>query len=445
MKQRCMTEKKLISDPERIELRSEEVKEILSRPPSWLVRWGTGMFFAVIAVLLLASWLLKYPEVVKDARIIITTQNPPAPVVPRASGPLVSLFVNDRQQVEMGHVLAVVENPADFRQVMELKKSLEVFSRSTGENILRSYNFPVALQFGEIQTEFATFMKSVADIKHFYTLRFHEKKIESYRNEAEGHRRHLGILKQQQQILGSERELVYRQYKRDSSLFTNAVISEAEYERVKSSLLKKDQELEQSGVQVSSVEITLLQLEQLILQTDLDYRNSLNQLQLNFNEALEKLNGQIAWWEQKYVLRATAAGVVGFSEYWSPGQQVKEGVAVFVVVPDKEGELIGRVSLPMARSGKVKTGQKVLVKLANFPHMEYGMLKGKVASVSLVPAQDQYVVEVVFPEGMKTNYGIELPFSQEMQGTAEIITEDMRLIQRILNPVRSVIQRNKAI
>lgn len=440
-----MTERKLIDDPERIELRSEEVKEILSRPPAWLVRWGTVMFFMVIAVMLLVSWLLKYPEVVKNTRIILTTQNPPAPVVPRSGGPLVSLLVNDRQQVEAGQVLAVIENPASYRQVMELKKTLENFSLSTGENVIRNYNFPGAAQLGEIQPDFASFMKSVADLKHFYNLRFHEKKIESYRNEAEGHRKHLGILRQQQQLLNNERDLVYRQYKRDSSLYSSAVISESEYEKVKTTLLKKDQELEQSGVMISTVEITLLQLEQMILHTELDYRNSLNQLQLNFSEALERLTGQISWWEQKYVLKATTSGMVGFSEYWSPGQQVREGVAVFVVVPGTEGELLGRVSLPLAGSGKVKTGQKVLVKLANYPHMEYGMLTGRISSVSLVPAQDQYIVEVVFPEGMKTNYGMDLPFSQEMQGTAEIITEDLRLIQRILNPVRSVLRRNKTI
>lgn len=440
-----MTDKKLIQDPEKIELRSDEVKEILSRPPAWLVRWGTTMFFTVLAVLILISWLLKYPEVVRNTRIVLTTQNPPSLIVPRSSGTLVALLVSDRQNVAQGEILSVIENPADYMHVLELKKSLAVFQKGFDEKSIRNYNFLSNAKLGELQPEFAALMKSMTDLKHFYGLRFHEKKIESFRNEASGHTKHLEILKQQRGLLKNERDLVYKQFKRDSALYQKGVISESAFEMVKAELLKKDQDMEQSSVNTSSVEIKLLQLEQSVLQMELDYRNSLNQLQLSFSEAYEKISGQISWWEQKYVLRATTSGIVGFSEYWSPGQQVREGLAVFVVVPLNEGELLGRLSLPLARSGKVKAGQKVLVKLANFPHMEYGMLTGRVLSVSLVPSQDQYMVEVIFPEGMRTNYGMELPFSQEMQGTAEIITEDLRLIQRILNPIRSVIQRNRTI
>lgn len=439
-----MSEKKLIDDPSHIELRSEEIKEILSRPPAWLVRWGTTMFFIILFVFLIVSWLLKYPEVV-DARIVITTQNPPSFIVPRISGPLVALFVNDRQNVTQGDMLAVIENPADYRHVIELKNILQRIQRRFDEKLIKGINFQKISKLGEFQPEFAAFQKSISDFEHFYNLKFHEKKIESFRKESSRHLNHLNILKYQRELLKTERELVYKQFKRDSALLARGVIAESAFEKISSDLLKKDQELEQAGLNTSSVEITLSQLEQTILQMELDYRNTLNQLNLTFSETWEKLNGQIALWEQKYVLKATSTGIVGFSEYWSPGQQVKEGVAVFVIVDENEGELLGRLSLPLVRSGKVKPGQKVLVKLANYPHMEYGMLSGGVLSVSLVPSQDQYMVEVIFPDGMLTNYGLELPFSQEMQGTAEIITEDLRLIQRIFNPVRSAIKRNRSI
>ena len=53
---------------------------------------------------------------------------------------------------------------------------------------------------------------------------------------------------------------------------------------------------------------------------------------------------------------------------------------------------------------------------------------------------ENYVVEVTLPQDMKTNYNIALKFSQEMQGTAEIITEDLRLIERFFNPVKSLLK-----
>ena len=72
--------------------------------------------------------------------------------------------------------------------------------------------------------------------------------------------------------------------------------------------------------------------------------------------------------------------------------------------------------------------------------MEFGFIKGTVKSISLIPNNENYIVEVEMPQDMKTNYDIPLKFSQEMKGSAEIITDDLRLIQRFLNPVKSLLK-----
>ncbi len=71
------------------------------------------------------------------------------------------------------------------------------------------------------------------------------------------------------------------------------------------------------------------------------------------------------------------------------------------------------------------------------------MLKGEVRSISLLPSGDEYIIEISLTEGLKTLYGINLKFTQKMQGTAEIITEDVRLLQKIINPFRYLVSRNK--
>jgi HlyD family secretion protein len=97
----------------------------------------------------------------------------------------------------------------------------------------------------------------------------------------------------------------------------------------------------------------------------------------------------------------------------------------------------------MERSGKVKKGLLVNIKLSGYPYLEYGMVRGIVKSKSLVPASDAYVIEIELPEGLTTLYGTKLDFTQNMQGTAEIITENIRLLQKIVNPFRSMISKNK--
>ena len=51
-------------------------------------------------------------------------------------------------------------------------------------------------------------------------------------------------------------------------------------------------------------------------------------------------------------------------------------------------------------------------------------------------------LQVEFPNGLKTNYGKKLEFGQEMQGSAEIITDDIRLIERFFNPIKALLKKN---
>jgi HlyD family secretion protein len=130
------------------------------------------------------------------------------------------------------------------------------------------------------------------------------------------------------------------------------------------------------------------------------------------------------------------------TNYWQQNQNINIGDILLTVVPDEDVHIIGKIFLPLEGAGKVKEGQMVNVKFANYPHMEYGMVRVEITNISLVPVTQNntlgYILEVYFPNGLVTNYGKELAFGQHMQGTAEIITEDLRLLDRFLNPIRSL-------
>jgi HlyD family secretion protein len=74
--------------------------------------------------------------------------------------------------------------------------------------------------------------------------------------------------------------------------------------------------------------------------------------------------------------------------------------------------------------------------------MEYGSLQGKVETISMVSDQEFYSVEISFPDGLVTTYHKDLEFSQGMTGQAEIITDELSLLVRIVNPLRSILRRN---
>ena len=62
------------------------------------------------------------------------------------------------------------------------------------------------------------------------------------------------------------------------------------------------------------------------------------------------------------------------------------------------------------------------------------------SSVSLVPSENNYMVEIVFPDGLITNYGKKLPVFYEMKATAEIVTDDLRLIERFFQPLKKILK-----
>ena len=125
---------------------------------------------------------------------------------------------------------------------------------------------------------------------------------------------------------------------------------------------------------------------------------------------------------------------------------MKAGEVLVTVVPDDQIRVIGKILLPPHGAGKVQVGQAVNVKLDNYPYMEYGMLKASIRSISLVPVQHPdgtrvYSLEVAFPAPLVTTSRKQLSFTHEMTGTAEIITEDLRLLDRFWKPVKSLFVR----
>ena len=69
------------------------------------------------------------------------------------------------------------------------------------------------------------------------------------------------------------------------------------------------------------------------------------------------------------------------------------------------------------------------------------MLNGKIKNVSLIPDKEGlYLVDVKLPKKLITSYNKEIVFKQEMRGTVEIITEDLRLIERFFYQFREVLK-----
>ncbi len=424
-----------------IQLRSEEVQEILGQIPSRILRYGITVIISVVLIILVASFFFTYPDIL-TADVEVVSANPPASIVANATGNLTHIYVADSQLVCMGQSLAVIKNPANTKQIEWLSKQIDKHKTLDTATIYIIAQWPDTLVLGDVQSLYASFLNAAKEYKQFVQLDYYQRKIASLQAQKVELRKYWENMKRQAALKEQDFALTKKQYHRDSLLYLQDVISQVELEQSKQSLLQSKLSEESAQSVVTNTFIQIQDLEQQIQDLRIeeinqrqDYSSTLRELRIN-------LKNQLNTWYDTYMLVSPMDGVVAFNSIWGNNQFVQSGEQVFVIVPEKRSQLIGRISLASEGAGKVAPGQQVNVKFSNFPYQEFGMVSARVSSISLVPTEQNYVVEINMPDSLITNYGYVLPFTQNMPGTGEIITEDLPLIVRLFNPLKAIFKQH---
>lgn len=424
----------------KVELHRKELEDMLGRVPGWITRNGMILFVFLFALLLYGSWLFKYPDK-RKARIVVTSVNPPAELRARTSGKITGLFVEDNEQVSSGEVLAMIENPATYEDVVKLKKSLAFLDSIPLDEASEELTELSNVNLGTIQVNYSLFLKAYRDFMEFRRISYHQRKIATLRNELEQQRAYTRSLSERSIIQEEAYGVVSRQYNRDASLYEEDVISEADLEESRKSMLVERDKYQEIISQMAENNISMAQTQNQIVDLELKQQEEESGMINILQESYNNLKASITSWEQTYLLMAPVNGSVTFTRFWSENQNVQLGEKVLTVIPAESGSVIGKISLPLAGAGKVDVGDQVNIQFDNYPYLDYGMVKGYVSNISEVSDDDFYTVEVELPDGLTSFYNYPIPFSQNMQGNAEILTDKKRLLIRVLNPIRSALSR----
>ncbi len=425
---------------DKIQLRSEEVQEILTKVPHWMIRWGSVLFLALLVMLLAISWFVKYPDII-TTQALVTTQIPPQKIYAKTTGKLDSILVKDNQKVQENQALAIIENTANFSDVFFLKSIIDTLSVRK-----KDFHFPFdklpALFLGEMETDFALFENAYMQ----YVL---NKKLQPFSNEATANRISISELKRrlqstlaQKDLYQSELTFKKKDIERYKTLFEKGVISAQEYESKQQAYLQAERNYKNMSLSVSQIREAISNAKKISRGTEINKTREDIILLKNLIQSFNQLKKSIKDWELRYVLQSKINGEVSFLNYWNKNQTVKQGNLVFTIIPTKNSFFIAKLKAPVQNSGKIKIGQSVNIKLQNYPETEFGMLRGTITNISLVPNKDGfYLIDVSLPNKLITSYNKEIAFKQEMRGTAEIITEDLRLIERFFYQFRSILNR----
>lgn len=422
---------------EELNLRSEEVQEILSTPPAWIVRWGITLIFMFTIIILILSFIIKYPDFV-TAKIIVTTEKPTEKVVNRYSGALDGIYIQNGDTVEVGQRLATIRNTANTEDVYFLKAILDTLSM-TSERFVFPVDLTSNLVLGDIETTYINFEKNYVD----YMLL---KELDPYTNQLSGNRRSLVEIKlrlrdhiRQKRVLEQEYELEKRDLERHEQLFNKGVISQQEYEAKRLEFLQMEKNISSMAISISQMREAISSAGQTLKNTQINQQEDDTRFLTNLSQSYNTLKKAISDWEHTYILSSSIEGVVSFHEFWGVNQFINSGEIVFSILPTDKSSLVGKLTIPSQNAGKVTLGQKTLVKLDNFPYQQYGMLSGEVKNISISPDKEgNYFVYISLPNGTMTSYNRKLPFDQELIGNAEIITEDLSVAERIFYKFKDI-------
>lgn len=423
-----------------IELRSEEFNEVLSAVPAWIVRWGITMIACVVLMLLVGSAVFKYPDVISST-VTLTGTTPVSAVVARTSGKLQELYVGNNQQVKANTLLAVIENPAGTNDILRLKELLR-----QAENSLDTIALVPSqqLRLGSLQSLYSSFYLSMSEYRQFKDLAYHLKKIELVKARIVKNEVYYRNMLKQKDLSEVQAKIAHQQYARDSLLGVKGLVSKEAVEEAYSRYLQSSLSAENMERSLENLQIQLAQMNESLYDTEYQYLDQKNTLETQLRSLVNQLRAEIDAWEINYALITPIDGEITLTQYWTNNQNVTAGNVVFNIVPTNQGEIVGKAMLPTERSGKVKKGQKVNIRFSNYPDKEFGIVKGIVENISLIPVLDvqnakSYMVDIELPNGLRTSYNKDLPFLPEMEGQADIITEDISLLERFLMPIRKVI------
>jgi multidrug resistance efflux pump len=414
---------------------SSSVQEVLGRTPPWLLRSGTNVVAAVVAVLLLLSWLIHYPDSIRG-KITITGANPAVAVVARQSGQLERLCVKEGERVNKGHLLGVIANPADTNRVLRLKDELHKLQPFFSDpSTFIALNLSDETQLGAVQIAYSDFYARYRQYDALLHDDYAERTAALLQRQLD--QKHMEADQMQQETKATQRQtaLAQENLNRMAKLHKQRAISTAELQTQERQLLDQKKQGAIVDKEVLEHEIASAEYEKQIREIRHKRSEDLRLARSDLIETVRKLLGQIDVWENDFVLRAPIDGIVAFYDFWTDQQFVAQGKSVFIIAPENS-VLLGRMPVEQGGAGKIKPGQIVRMKLDDYPSKEFGVASGRVKSVSLVAQQGQQLVSVSINYPVVTSYGRTIAFKQEMTGEALVITDDRRLISRLFGEVR---------
>ncbi|MGJ1411951.1 HlyD family efflux transporter periplasmic adaptor subunit [Sphingobacterium thalpophilum] len=417
------------------DLHSEDLQEIIAKPPSWLLKWGISLILGTVILILGLSMFIRFPEMVTSS-LKFNSINAPKVVMSRNNGTLVKILVKDGDWVKPGTELAYLESTADHSQVTMLIERLQNLKRKETDNYnLETLVAPNKLSLGELQGGYQNFYLAYLNYRAASDDGIYQKRKGVLEQERINLARQYEKVSQSFKLQHQQLKLAEEEFEKYQLLAQKKIISPSELSQKESLLLAKRQTIPQMENNLIAYEGNILSKKRELS----DLSNQINEERKKFVQALNSFLSEAETWKRQYILTSPVNGKLIYGSFIQENQPVKVDQPLFYVNPNND-QYYGELLLPQVVSAKVKNGQKVLIKVRSYPYQDYGYLNGKIDYISDIPMQDSvFFAKVSLIRSLKDSLIILKP---GIYGDAEIITEDKSIFKRIWDNLTKNLQFN---
>jgi len=370
-------------DSHPIELHNREVTDMFGEAPDWLIHSGSYILYGVLILFLIGAALISYPDTVRGTVVIDDLANVEW-VTANSNGQIERFFVENDSLVKRGDTIAILQNPArinDVNQFLHILSNVEKYYDTNNTDLLRTMRYDLVM--GEMSDAYENFTKAVRNCMIYDDHNYFSQRKDFLQKEL--------------------------------------------------AVMKKNPEKN---------EMPILQLERDIFELTISNKMEIEKNREQLGLAYEIMINNLRTWDSKYIIRSHGTGKIVLGEIKSMTPFVNRGDTIGSIVSSNKEDFVARMQLNQEQVAGVAVDEPVNIRLAKYPEYSYGMLIGKVSSISFLPNNKMYVVDITFPNKLLTTAGKKLNYELGLKGGAEIITSNRSVLSRIFSPIFSLFKEN---
>jgi HlyD family secretion protein len=411
---------------------SESFSELLNDKPNHLFRFGNSIVLLLLIAVIIFTFLITYPTVL-SAKVTLSSYNPAIKIYAKQSGKIIDVNIKSGDVVKKGDVLLVIESTANYNHIQFVSRLIDFPETASCSSIFSQID---TLILGDITTSYISLIQECNEFQQFKNDNFFEIKINYIKKEIAQYDQLQLTLENQVTLYKKEHQLIEKDYHRHLLLYSEKTISSSSIEQIEKGYISSQRILESMRTNAINNTITIYKLNQSVTQLELENKQQYNKHIQQISYFKQKLKSDISAWRDKHVIQSPIDGRLSLFASWNKNTTILLGDPILNIVPFNKEKMVAKLFLPTTNSAKIKVGQRVNIKLKDYPYQEYGMLTGTIHAISLVPDNDVYFIEVWFnTTGLTSTYGKKLEYKANMEGIAEVMIDNTSLFYKVFNRV----------